>query len=717
MTMKRNIVRPLMVLVCLLSLTTGAAAQTTFGAIEGTVVDQTGGHVPAVTVTVKNMDTGLTRVTTTNERGFFRVNNIDIGRYSVTAQIDGFTTAIREGVEIQINRTGRVDFTLKPSTLSESVTVQAEAVQVNTVSSTIGHVIENKKIMDLPLNGRSFDQLISLVPGAIDTGGLLGWSVNGARPGANNFLLNGTDANNNYFAENVSGRNGVSYTSLGLSSVENIQEFVILTNTYSAEYGRTGRGTDQRRDQDGHQSGSRVAVRVLPRHGFAGAQLLRRPQSAPTGVHEAPVRGAVGGPIQRNRMFFYFSYEGLRESTPQTQTSTVPTQAFIDRAGADFTPFLAFMRPPAQPFVNPDGTVNPYIGRLSYTADQITDENTYAANVVFQLSPSDAIRVNAQMDAGEQARPGQLNELATTGLRSWNRIANATHTHTFGSSIVNEARLGYNYGPRNFYYYPYGIDYPEPLLGVTITSAFNFGNSGGWSYYPTTVWQFVDNLNWVKGRQRLKFGVDFRTVSETFDNGPTQSVTYSTIDDFFANRAQTVSMSLSYAGAARVGINSYAGYMQDDVQVLKNLNVNLGLRYEYMTPAKEKDLKQSSFNVTTRQLEVGQPLYAPDKNNFSPRLGFAWDVRGNGLYGGARGLGDLLRLAEPDAVHLPGAQSAVPREHLDQPREQSRPCVATAPHLHQGAARQHRLRLRLQRSSTCTSSSTTRTCSASSPVT
>ena len=137
-----------------------------------------------------------------------------------------------------------------------------------------------------------------------------------------------------------------------------------------------------------------------------------------------------------------------------------------------------------------------------------------------------------------------------------------THTHIFGSSIVNEARVGYNNGPRNFYYYPYGIDYPEPLLGVTITSVGTgtfFGNTGGWSYYPTLALQFVNNLNWVKGRQRLKFGIDFRSVAETFDNGPTQSVTYATVDDFFANRAESVTLSLVHPGGARVKINSYSG--------------------------------------------------------------------------------------------------------------------------------------------------------------
>ena len=365
--MIRNLARALSVFVCFFSLVAAATAQTTFGAIEGTIVDQTGGRVPGATVTAKNMDNGFSRVATSDERGFFRVNNIEVGRYSVTAQLDGFATAVRDEVVIQINRTGIVDFTLTPSTLSESVTVQAEPMLVNTVSSTIGHVIENKKIIDLPLNGRSFDQLISLVPGAVDTGGLQGWSVNGARPGANNFLLNGTDANNNYFAENVSGRNGVSYTSLGLSSVENIQEFIILTNTYSSEYGRTAgaqinvvtkTGTNQ---LHGSLFEFYRGTNLQARNFFADR---RQPRPEFT-KHQ--FGGSVGGPIQRNKMFFYFSYEGLRESTPQTASNPVPTQAFIDRAGDIFKPFLTFMRPATDPFLNPDGSVNPYLGRLSYT--------------------------------------------------------------------------------------------------------------------------------------------------------------------------------------------------------------------------------------------------------------------------------------------------------------------------------------------------------------
>ncbi|MGH9198968.1 MAG: carboxypeptidase regulatory-like domain-containing protein, partial [Acidimicrobiia bacterium] len=207
-----------------LVLSGAAPAQTTSASIEGTITDQTGGRMPGVTVMVTNTDTGLSRTVVTDGRGFYRVPSLDVGRYSVKAELNSFSAAVQNEVTLQINQTGVVDFTLQPSTLQETVTVTAAPVQVNTVTSAIGHIIDNKRIVDLPLNGRSFDQLISLVPGAIDSGGLRGYSVNGARPGANTFLLNGTDANNNYFPENVSGRNGISFTSLGISSIENIQE-------------------------------------------------------------------------------------------------------------------------------------------------------------------------------------------------------------------------------------------------------------------------------------------------------------------------------------------------------------------------------------------------------------------------------------------------------------------------------------------------------------
>jgi len=607
-----------------------ATAQTTFGSLEGVVVDQSDARVSGASITVINLETNIARMVITDDRGFYRVPNLAVGIYTVKAQRSGFATAAENVVPLEINQTRVVNLLLKVSGPEETIAVQSGALTVNTVTSDLGQVIDNKRVLDLPLNGRSFEQLVSILPGAID-GGFRGYAVNGSRPGGNNFLLNGTDANNNYFPENVSGRSGVTFTSLGISSIEDIQEFRVATNTYSAEYGRT--------------SGAQVSVVTKSGtnqiHGsafefFRDTPLQARDYFSDRTKPKPEFRrnqfgGSLGGPISKGRTFFFSSYEGLRERVPQTMNGTVPTQLFRQRTPGVFQPFLSYIPLPSEPKINSDGTADPFVGFRSVSTPQITSEDVVSANINHEFSRNDSVGVHYHIDDGTFTRAGLLNSLVTGAQYSRNQLANITHNHIFSGAMLNEFRAGLNRGTRKFFYDPFGITgYPADLVSATVTGLnSDVGNPGGHSYYPTTTYQVVDNLSWTRRAHRLRVGADIRRVGEVFDSGGTKTASYLSFEDFFNNRPDRVVLK-SNNPSKSFAITNTDLYIQDDVRLASRLNVNLGLRYEYNTPLSERHLQQSNFNISSGTLEVGKPLYRSDKNNFAPRIGFAWDVVGNG---------------------------------------------------------------------------------------
>ena len=605
-----------------------ATAQTTFGSVEGSVIDQSEARVPGAVITITNLQTNLRRIVISADRGFYRAPNLPVGTYRIKAQMAGFATVEAE-TRLDINQTGVVNLFLKVAGPEEIITVTSGGLRANTVTSDLGQVIDNKRVLDLPLNGRSFDQLVALAPGAID-GGSRGYAVNGSRPGGNNFLLNGTDANNNYFPENVNGRSGITFTSLGSSSLENIEEFRIVTNTYSAEYGRTA----------GAQINVVTKSGTNQLHGsafefFRDAPLQARDYFSDRTQPKPDFRrnqygGSLGGPIIRDRTFFFTSYEGLRERVPQTSKGTVPNDAFRQRTPAVFQPFLKYIPLPNQAKLNPNGTEDPFVGFISVSKPQITREDTVSGHIDHEFSQKDSLSGHYQFDDGTLSRAGLLNELVTSRQYSRNQLANITHNHIFSGAMLNELRLGVNRGTRKFFNDPFGVTgYPSDLVSATVTGLnSDIGNTGGHSYYPTTTYQAVNNLSWNRRAHRLKFGTDIRHVGEVFDNGGTKTVNYLSFQDFFNNKPDKVTLR-SDNPSKSFGITNTHFYVQDDIRVAKKLNVNLGLRYEYNSPASERHLRQSSYNVSTRTLEVGQPLYHSDKNNFAPRIGFAWDVSGD----------------------------------------------------------------------------------------
>ena len=316
------------------------SAQTFRGTLLGTVADASGAVVPAAAITVKNMDTGVTRTTQSNSEGEFTVPELPVGRYSVDVTKAGFAPYHAEGINIEV--AGQVNLTvpLQTGSQKEVVVVNENALQVETTSNTLGATLTTSDVKNLPVNGRDYTKLIYLTPGVTgspdqisDSPGSFGtFSVNGARGRSNNFLLDGTDMNDGYRNDPAVNEAGVFGAPATILPIDAVSELRVLSN-FEPEYGRNAGGVINIVTKSGTNQFHGTAAEY-----FRNNALDARNYFNPKGQTQAPFHnnqfgGSIGGPIIRNRTFFFFDYEGQRESVGTVSQACVPDPAFIDSLG------------------------------------------------------------------------------------------------------------------------------------------------------------------------------------------------------------------------------------------------------------------------------------------------------------------------------------------------------------------------------------------------
>ena len=315
-------------------------AQTFRGTLLGTVADATGAVIPGASISVKNMDTGIERTTQSNSDGAFRVPELPVGRYSVTVTMAGFNPYHAEGVEVAVAGEVNLNVTLQTGSQKEEVVVMANALQVETTSNTLGATLTSNEVKNLPVNGRDYTKLIYLSPGVTgspdqisDSPGSFGtFSVNGARGRSNNFLLDGTDMNDGYRNDPAINEAGVFGTPATILPIDAVAELRVLSN-YEPEYGRNAGGVINIVTKSGTNNFHGTAVEY-----FRNNALDARNYFNPVGQTQAPFHnnqfgGSIGGPIIRNRTFFFFNYEGQRESVGTVSQACVPDPAYIESLG------------------------------------------------------------------------------------------------------------------------------------------------------------------------------------------------------------------------------------------------------------------------------------------------------------------------------------------------------------------------------------------------
>lgn len=661
------------------------AAQVTTTVIYGTVTDSTGAVVPSGKVTAVNTDTGLSRSAAINSQGEYRIELLPIGHYEVQVDAAGFQKSIQRGIVLTIDQPAMVNATLQPGNVNETVSVTAAPPMVNTSNSTIGRIVGNTEITTLPIVNRNVYTLLSLTPGVRSStnGIVLGYPqqitiINGGAEGG----VGGVS----YYLDGGVNMTGLRNTGNILPNPDAIQEFRVDTNNYSAAYGRSSSGVVNAVTNSGTNQ-FHGSLFEFVRNTILDANIWNN-QSGKAPLHRNQFGGSFGGPIRKNKTFFFFSYQGLRQSTPNFVSGvTVPTAA--ERVG-DFSADKAIKNPFAAGTPQFPGNVIP-VSMQDPTAMNIMNHYVPLPNQINPrtglltewqglappspyntdefLSKVDQDLTNNQRLTVSYFETSGLNILKLGSGLPWSRAqyqwrqhnANISHTWSINPSMVNQAWINYtrNYGGRldtpstsladlgsNF-----AIQGTPALPQIAVSGYFTLSQSIAGPIAGTDYLGARDLLAINRGRHAISFGAEIsheRDVQATLLNnygvfGFTAANTGNGLADFELGLPNSVSQDAPVTPDTENWY--YALFVQDDYRVAPRLTLNLGLRWDVQTPPVDRHDFQSTFipgvqSTVKPDAPVGV-LFPGDKGiprgivptrygHVSPRIGLAWDPFGDG---------------------------------------------------------------------------------------
>lgn len=613
---------------------TALLAQAVNGTISGTVTDPSGAAIAGATVEIKNTGTQVLRTVVTNAQGFYRVPELIIGNYDVRVTANGFQSSVQTGVPLSVGAERVVNVTMKVGQAQETVTVEAQAAQVDSASSSVSTLVETKQVSDLPLNGRNYTQLLTLAPGvqsvASSAPGFYGvgtnYSVSGARPEGQAFLLDNTNVQDFW---NHGPGSAVLGTTLG---VEAIAEFSIQTNTYSAQFGGSGsviNAVTKSGTNELHGSlfeflrNSALDARAF----YDGPQIpaFRRNQFG----------GSAGGPIKKDKAFFFFNYEGLRNDQSQTRIAFVPSAAA--RAGATsplIQQLLGYYPLPAT--LLPGGA----IGEVPEVGQQIGNEDYFIGRVDYNLSSKDSIFARYVSDRAYFHDPfsGSAIPLWPETHHTANQYATVEERHILSPSLLNLARISFvrtHEGSDLDSNLPGLSFFPDRKNGtINITGLSPLGSSIFLPFYfVQNKYGAGDDFYWTKGTHSIRFGVDMTRVQSNV-NAPGWlggQFNFSSVQAFEAAKPSIFLGPLPNLldGDRDFRETDVNAYFQDDWKVTPKFTLNMGLRYDYVTnpvTAQHPLYTVTSFATSTAWTKVPNVfLNNPAVRNFDPRFGFAYD--------------------------------------------------------------------------------------------
>jgi hypothetical protein len=648
------------------------SAQTFRGTILGTVTDSSGGAVPGAAVTIKNVDTGLTRSVTTSDDGSYAAPELPIGNYNVTVEKAGFKEGVLTGIRVEVSSARRADFVLQPGELAQKVEVIGEELpMVESTSNTLGGIVESRVVTSLPVNGRDYQKLIFLVPGVTgspdqitDSPGSYGiFSVNGARGRANNFLLDGTDMNDGYRNDPAINEAGVFGTPATILPIEAIAELHVASN-FEAEYGRSAGGVVNVVTKSGTNQlhGSFFEyfrnTALDARNFFNDASVEKDP------FHANQFGGSLGGPIIKEKTFFFVDYEGMRETGAQATPSCVPTAADItnNTPSGGINPVIASLLAAGKGWPTPNGAGSCLVQPTDVIQQQSVVSNTVLATPFLNNINGGMIKVDHNFNKdnlltgryfiGDSVQSFPLELVGGGALPNYNtytptrvQLVSISFVTVVSPSTVNEARLGWNRFAEGFFPQDQNFN-PASIglntggsgvnLGMPIVSVSGLPQLGASStdtrHRVDSNWHFIDNISWKAGKHDFKLGYEFRrtTVSQIFDAYFRGKLSFDTLSDFLAGAPDD---GFQYSGDSNRNTfeNSEAFYFQDSFRLTSRFTINLGLRYDYYGIMQEKHDEFTNVDPTTGLgFNVGAGrLYQPDYNNWAPRVSVAWDVTGH----------------------------------------------------------------------------------------
>ena len=614
--------------------------------LSGVIKDPNGAVVAGVGVNARNIATGQTRDAESDVQGRYTFPNLTIGRYEVIASHAGFKKTMTT-VDLTVGQEAELNFALEPGGVSETVIVEAQPQQlaIDTETSTYGQLVSRRQVENLPINGRDYTQLVLLQPGVTqarsDTQDILTGkgpkvSVHGARTTANSYMLDGTDIID-ALGRTASGANGV------VSGIESVQEFTVLTNTYSAEYGRASGGVFNIATRSGGNDLHGTAFEYLRNSALDAANFFENAN----GQKKAPFKRnqfgfSLGGPIKKNKLFIFGAYEGFRESLGITDVQVVPSLAARNGAflpsGVTIKPavipYLALIPAPTGP--NPSDTT----GQTAIFAGQFKQParlNTYNVRGDYNLSKHDTLFARYTQN---DSRITFINTEIFPGFQNsgtnFQKFFTISETRVFSRAVVNSLRYAFNRttpseapAPDNGFTNLAFI--PGQIVGdINITGFKRFGSDRNTprSFFQNLN-QLADDLSIVRGVHSMKTGANF----EHFDirgNSASRNrgeFTINTFSDFLQGKSRNfVGLIPGHDNTVRHHVQSLIGlYFQDDWKARPNLTFNLGLRYEFITVPNELNGINTNVGDPTDKTVTTGPLFRnPSKKNFAPRIGFAY---------------------------------------------------------------------------------------------
>jgi hypothetical protein len=596
-----------------------------------------------VSITVRNPATGLERIVQTDGEGDYQVAALPVGAYRVEVRASGFQSQIVESLIVEVGLIVVQDFQLRIGDVSQEITVTAASQGVERTTISVGHVVDPREVQEVPLNGRHFLDLLLLTPGSVTPPqngfstppmrglGALAINTAGNREETVNYLVNGITLNN------------LTFSSISFQpSIGTVQEFKIDNSTLSAEHGQSSGAVVNIATSSGTNDLHGELFEFLRNDALDARNFFDFNSNRPPPFKRNQFGGHLGGPIVKNKAFFFFSYEGLRQSQGLELNSVVLSES--ERASAR-DPVIAKLIEliPRANFVDSSGTPR-FVG----SAGAPVKVDQWTGDISYNLAKNSRLHGYYDIQQNDSTEPNRFgNTIPGFGHRLYARrqIFTLNETDTFGSAVVNEARFGFNrfYATNtpNAQFNPadYGIldGIVAPIGLPQINIAGGSLNFGGPSPFPSgrgdTTFVVADIMSRLSGRHSLKFGGEFRQfLNNNFRLG-TGTFNFPTVGNFLADTANSFSVTLGNQSSS-IAEGALGLFVQDNYRIRPNLTLELGLRYEWnMTPSERYD-RFIVFDPQSASLSrVGvdfDEIYHQNRKNIQPRVGFAWDPFGLG---------------------------------------------------------------------------------------
>lgn len=673
--MESNISQKLTGLICLIILTltfslANAFGQTDQARIVGTVSDSLGAVVPNATIIVHNEKTGEERTFTTNGQGYFIVSGLKPSFYTIKISNAGFADFEQKHVQLSVGQELNFNPQLQPEGATAIVNVVTSESTINTASASLSANVNQREVENLPVNGRQLSQLYLQAPGAVNSGsGTFGDIRFSGRAVEQNVVRYDGVEGTGIIDASPGNLNGEVPSPFRLqSSLENVQEFRVDSSNFPAEYGTGTGGQINVVTKSGGNEFHGSIFEYLRRDSFDARNFF---DNITPGIPKSDLTldqfgGSIGGPIIKDKFFFFFSYEGYRVRSGLNFVEAVPSALARSRAVASIQPYLDAFKSPDAVIISGAST-NPDFDIAQLQAQAKTDEDSYALRLDHRLNQSNNLYFRFFRDNGTDDRPegvsGRrvlISAQPQNGVFGWQSI--------IGSNKVNEFKIGYN-GARTRINgvapTVNGLDLSSVIINISgsvantgiagqgsssgisipggLVRANSATNGRGQPYTPYSL-SFIDSLNWTKGNHNIKFGGEFRRIRLYTDRLGGTTYTFSNLNAFLSNSPQSIQYlgDVSAASPFNNGLTGerlaqqeyYIGYGQDEWKIRPGLTLSYGLRYEYYTPLRERNNGQVLFDSDTGTLKPSDSAaFKSSKTNFGPRVAMTYSPNINNTVG------------------------------------------------------------------------------------